>query len=257
MGVGGNVGAIHRERRVAVAHVQIAQNLIVGSIFPEDVNHVANGISSIVEDDLSRIFADEIVLLNVARKFRETSLDLGQIHAGDGAPQQFGNVGMRPVSVFCRDEIGPRVGSSSLPFRGCDQKIVPANCERTRIPIRGNKARCRPWFVSAAAAANPLESKNRDSIQRGISYKQAFAVIRHRQSGRRSSRIALARQPCVKESHRLAVFGGHDSDHIGVGQRDVYFLLIRAQQHCRRVRTGVSGILGLQQRNPPSYFAVR
>ena len=87
---------------------------------------MANGISSAGEYDLSRIFANQIVLLNFPRQLPQTSFQLRQVQARDRAPQQFGNVRMSGVSLFCRDDVGARVGPSSFPLRGGDQQIVEA-----------------------------------------------------------------------------------------------------------------------------------
>ena len=41
--VGRDVGAVHGERAVAVADFQVAEDLIVGAIFFDDVDHVLDG----------------------------------------------------------------------------------------------------------------------------------------------------------------------------------------------------------------------
>ena len=68
--VGSDVRTVHGERRIAVPtfrlYFQVAQNLIVGAIFFENVNHVANRIGAAMKLDLDGIGEEEIAFLDLA-----------------------------------------------------------------------------------------------------------------------------------------------------------------------------------------------
>ena len=92
--VGRDVGAVHGERWIAVADGQIAEDLIVGAIFFQHVDHVADGILSAGEFKLAAIGVDEIVFFDLARVGGEILVDVGEAEALDGAADQGRNVGM-------------------------------------------------------------------------------------------------------------------------------------------------------------------
>ncbi len=64
--VGRDVGAIHGEGRIAVAGLQIAENLVVGAVFFDDVDHVLDGILAAGELDRSGIVVQQVVVLDDA-----------------------------------------------------------------------------------------------------------------------------------------------------------------------------------------------
>ena len=75
--VGSDVLAVHRERWIAVSHFQITQNLIVGAVFFEDVDHVLDRILSAGESDGAGIAVEQVVRSTVLR-------ELGSFSSVDG-----------------------------------------------------------------------------------------------------------------------------------------------------------------------------
>ena len=58
--VGRDIGAVHGQRRIAIAYFlavefQVAENLIVGAVFLEDVDHMTNRIRARPKRDLAGI----------------------------------------------------------------------------------------------------------------------------------------------------------------------------------------------------------
>ena len=60
--VGRDVRAIHRQRGIAVADADVAEELIVGAIFLDDVNHVVNRILATFERNGVRPSAHQVAI---------------------------------------------------------------------------------------------------------------------------------------------------------------------------------------------------
>ena len=69
--VGSDVLAVHGERRIAVADFQIAQYLIVGSVFLEHVDDVLDRILPAGEGNGSGVAVKEVVPLDRVRELRK------------------------------------------------------------------------------------------------------------------------------------------------------------------------------------------
>ena len=59
--VGSDVGAVHGERGIAVADFQIAEDLVVGAVFLDDVDHVLDRILAAGEIDCAGIAVKQVV----------------------------------------------------------------------------------------------------------------------------------------------------------------------------------------------------
>jgi hypothetical protein len=102
--VGRDVCAIHGERWIAVAHRQVAENLIVGAIFLEDVDHVADGILSAGKVNLAADRSGEIVFFDLAGVGRRDSCRCRQGRGAGWSRRSGSDVGMlfriaSPLSV--------------------------------------------------------------------------------------------------------------------------------------------------------------
>ena len=76
--VGSDVFTIHAERGIAISRFEIAEDLIVGAIFFDDVNHVANGILPARKLKLAGICAQEIVFFDLFCVGCQILLDIGE-----------------------------------------------------------------------------------------------------------------------------------------------------------------------------------
>jgi hypothetical protein len=171
--VGRDVGAVHGERGIAVADVriarfQIAENLVVGAVFFDDVNDVLDGILAAGEGDRSRIAVQQVVALNDLRELRKFFESRRNVQAGDRSLEQRGDVGMIFVLGLIDRLAHIFVGARAFAFGGGDEQIVAVNGERTGIPVGGNEteAACEIstfelaicWERSKTATASNEES---------------------------------------------------------------------------------------------------
>jgi hypothetical protein len=92
--VGRDVFAVHGQRWVAIAHGQIAEDLIVGAIFFQNVDHVADGILSARRIRTCRHRSGKIVFFDLLRVGGQILVDVGEAEALDGTADQRRNVGM-------------------------------------------------------------------------------------------------------------------------------------------------------------------
>src|SRR5579863_1929619 len=113
--------AVHRQRRVAVALANVAEDLVVGAVLFNDVDDVANGIRAVMKGDLARATRDLIAAHDLRRKLIAASLSIWKIHARNRSVEHRCDVLMRPSSwlpaLIRRNSIGP--GALTLP--GGDQ----------------------------------------------------------------------------------------------------------------------------------------
>ena len=63
--VGSDVGSVHGEGAVAVADGQVSEDLIVSTVFFQDVDDVANRVRTGLEVDLAGIGAEKIALFDL------------------------------------------------------------------------------------------------------------------------------------------------------------------------------------------------
>src|SRR5437660_1143970 len=90
----GYVFAVHGQTWISIAWLQIAKNLVVGTIFFDDVDHVANRIVAPGKGNWKFVFLHEIALLNLSSQACQVCFSLLNAHPSDGSVQQRNNVGV-------------------------------------------------------------------------------------------------------------------------------------------------------------------
>src|SRR5579872_1954003 len=69
--VGRDVFAVHGQRRIAIADLQVAENLIVGAVFLDDIDDVLDGILAAGESDGAGIAVEQVGALHCLRELRK------------------------------------------------------------------------------------------------------------------------------------------------------------------------------------------
>ena len=77
MFIGRNVFAIHGERGHAVARAQVTEDLVVGAILLDDVDHVPDGVGSRLESNLLLRGLHHICLYHGSRQLLALGIDFG------------------------------------------------------------------------------------------------------------------------------------------------------------------------------------
>src|SRR5580700_7082581 len=134
-----DVGAIDGERRVAVADLQIAEDLIKGAVLFDDVDDVLDGIVAAGELDRSGIVVQQVVMLDGAGEFLELAESRWNVQLCDGAAEQGRNVGMTVVlDLICGLAHG-FVRAGALAFGGGDEQVVALNGQGAGVPVGGDE----------------------------------------------------------------------------------------------------------------------
>ena len=141
--VGRNVGAVHRQRRIAVTHLQIAKHLIVGAVLFDHIDHVLDRILAPGKLDRARIVVQQIIVLHGPREFVELAESRGNVEPRDRTPQQCGNVGVVVVLQFPSSFPHALIRARPLALRSGDDEITALDGERAGIPISRDKSKRR------------------------------------------------------------------------------------------------------------------
>ncbi len=169
--------------------LQIAENLIVGAVFLDDIDHVLDRILAAGELDCPGIAVQEVVVLDDAGEFVELAERGGNIQPRDRAPQQRGNVGMLVMSDLPCRLAHPFVRACALALGGRDQEIVAVNGERAGVPVGGDESESRVETQPLVDSDQSIE--NRDGVERCIGDEKKLAVGGFRQRDRIGSRSIL------------------------------------------------------------------
>src|SRR5215470_2236551 len=114
MFVGRNVSAVHGQRGIAVSDWKVAENLIVGAVFFQNIDDVADGILAAGEGEVSGVGVKKVVFFDLARICGEVLLDIGETDAGDGTGSQRRNIRMGPRVARARNSVGTIIGAAAL-----------------------------------------------------------------------------------------------------------------------------------------------
>src|SRR5690348_5456408 len=120
--VGSDVFAEHGERGITIAGLQVAQDLIIGAVFLDDVDDMLNRILPGVEHNLPRIALHQIALLRLESEAGKLRLNLAHADPSDRPVQESGDVSAiaSPVRVA-------GVGTGAFAFAAGNQQIVATN----------------------------------------------------------------------------------------------------------------------------------
>src|SRR5579862_8657594 len=95
-----NIGSVQRERWIAIAHFEVSQDLIVGTIFLDHVDDMLDGIAPAGKTNRLRIIVQQIFLLNLASQRFEITKRGIDVQTRDRAPQESGYIGMLVMASF-------------------------------------------------------------------------------------------------------------------------------------------------------------
>jgi len=156
--------AIHGQRRVAVADWQVAENLIVGAIFFQHVDHVADRIFTTGKFKPTAIRLNEVVFFDLVGVGREILVDIRELEALYGTANQRCNI---RIIAMVRPNLHfgfHIVRSTAFAFSGGDEQIVVGDGQGARVPLGGDEADrtfkrrriegCSSYWVSKTAMAS-------------------------------------------------------------------------------------------------------
>src|ERR1022692_4325268 len=118
--VGRDVGAVERERWVAVADSQITEHLIIGAVLFNNVDDVLDGILAAWKLDRSRIVVQQVVVFDGAGEFFELAESGWNVQLCDRATQQSWNVRMTVMFDLIGGLAHAFVWARALAFGGGD-----------------------------------------------------------------------------------------------------------------------------------------
>src|SRR5581483_11623656 len=121
--VGSDVFAVHDEGRVAVGVGQVAEDLIVGAAFFDDVDDMMNLVLAGGERDFIGVAAGGIGFEDLLRVGREMRREIRERNAGERAVSHCGIVGIIRAAVA---PIAPRggIGAGAAAFCAGDEELV-------------------------------------------------------------------------------------------------------------------------------------
>src|SRR5271156_3664159 len=135
--VGRDVSPVKRQRWIAIAHFEIAKDLIVRAVFFDDINHVLDGILTGSKPNRTGVIVQQVVVLDDACEFFKLSQSRGNVEACNRSAQQRRNVGMVMMRELPRGFSHDLVGTRALSLGGGDQEIVALNRKRAGVPVGG------------------------------------------------------------------------------------------------------------------------
>ena len=150
MFIGGDVFAIHGERRINVTRAEVAQYLVEATALFDDVDHMANRIVAGGKGNGSDGPAHAVATQNFFSPPRQMSIKLAERNASERSMQQSWNVA---VGVAASGPGGRRrkiIRTGTMSLAGGDEKFFALHGERSGIPISGNESE-RAEFALACA----------------------------------------------------------------------------------------------------------
>ena len=170
-----NLLAVHGEPGHPVAHAQIPEDLIIGPVFLNDVDHMPDGVGPAAKRDLRLRGLHHIRLYHGARHLLAPGFDLRQVDGRNRAMQQGGDVRGAAAALIPRDQplrhiIWPR----ALALGGRHVERIAFHRHRRRIPLRRNpthgpdrRPRCLPC----------TEIKDGNRIGARVGSKEPLAIL--------------------------------------------------------------------------------
>src|SRR5579862_15122 len=207
-----DIGAVERERGVAVPRLQVAENLIVGAIFFNYVDDMLNGILAVWELKRSGIVMQQVVSLDGAGEFFEVAEGRRNIQPGNRATQQRGNVGMVAMSNLPRSLTHAGIWPGATTFGGSDEQIVSLHRKRAGVPIGGNKTECREFALGRRRIRKLRNVKYRHCVGRRVRHEQELCVFRLSQRAWIAAEVLLIAHGSIQVCNRLAALSGNNSD---------------------------------------------
>ena len=194
----------------------IAEELIVGSVFLDDVDHVPDRIACRAGTRSRRCVPPSGCCAELLREFLLIALGFCQAYARERAANQRRNVWVGSLARMLGILFPARVRSCALTFAGRYQQFIAVNRQRRRIPLGGNemrrslggraafRPRLEPLFVEPDFS--PRHIKHRYRIRRRIRHVQLLPIRRLRQRIGIRPAIGLPQQARIKILFNLPIF---------------------------------------------------
>ena len=185
-----DVLAIHDQRRVAVAWLEVSKDLIVRTVLFNDVNHVADGIRSGAEGDTGGLRFHQVALSDFRGQLRQVLFHLAQTNSRNRPADQRCDIGMFLVRANGGRGFWAVVRTCATSFARNNEQVVAFERQSRGVPFRGNEAQGLAAGIDGLAA----NVKNSDRVGRSVSYKKPPGVGAQRQRVGVAPAILLSRQ---------------------------------------------------------------
>ena len=261
--VGRDSFAVHGQAGIAVGDglavvLQVAEELIVGAVFLEDVEDVANRIRLAVGK--GNLLAGCLHAVGVEHRFGPAGkilVDSGLIQSGERTVEKRGDVGERPHepgSFRClRERLGHVVGAGAFAFVSGQIELAAGEGYGDGHPFGGNKAEGLDHGL--VRGSQHLRVKYGNGVAAHVGNVEAAAIGVDVQRHRLGAKVALARQACIEVALHVKlpsadVDGGHG---IAVGQRDIESSPIGREREGAGMRAGGHRIGRLEEGELAAY----
>ena len=235
--IGRDVFAVHDERRIAVGGGDIAEDLIVGTIFLDDVDDVMNFLFTGGEADFVGIAAQGVHFRDLVRVGREIRRNACEWNAGERAVHHGGIVGIAGTAItgFAESAV---VGAGAAALGGGDEKIVSGGCNDGGIPFGGNET----FGVKWRAESELREIEDGDGIGDGVGGEKSFFIGGKSEVFGIAAAIHLTGKLRGEGSDGLAGFGVEDGDGVAVGESDEEARIVATEEKSGGMRAPGEGI---------------
>ena len=256
--------AIHGQARIAVAHrlavlLQVAEDLVVGAVLLDDVDHVLDRILRRTRKwNLLRRRFHAVRLQHHLRPLRQILLNLRCVERGQRPIQQRADVGRARFVVpglrLLRLALGKVVRSCSLPLSRRHVELPASRgrqkCHREWHPLGRHKSIRLHHALARNLCGQLARVDHRHRIAGHVGHVEPAAVAVQRHRHRLRAKVALPRQPRIEVAlHReLACAHIHRGHRIAIGQRNIERLAVGGERKGAGMRTRRNRARRLQQR---------
>ncbi len=136
-----DVFTVHNQRRIAIGLTDVAEELVVSTVFFDNVDHVVNRIAATLKADLAHAAFHLVATHNFLGQLLVLASRLRQVHPRNRAVNQRGNIRMLLLSRSPGAGLPAGVRACSFAFAGRDQQLFSVDGERRGVPLCGDEIR--------------------------------------------------------------------------------------------------------------------
>ena len=244
--VGSDLFAVHGDGGVAVGVREIAEDLIVGTVFLNDVDHVADFVFAGSEPDAVGVALRSVGVGDLNGPGAEIITQLGEGDAPEGAIGHRRIIGIPgwAAGVFCeRSGIGARAAA----FGGGDEEVVRSGCDDGGVPLCGNEAE---GLEPSARSKSVGEVENRYRVRNGVGGEEQPPIRGKRKRFRIATAIFLTGELGRKKVARVVRVREVDSvDFVAISESNEEAGVIARKKKSRGMGAAVEWLCGFAEGN--------
>ena len=200
------------------ACAEIAEELIVGAIFLDDVDDMLDFVFAGGEGDLIGVALGGVGGGGLRGPGGEIRGDGGEWNAGEGAVGHRRVVGIVGIAVVVFLE-RRGIGAGAAALGGGDEEIAGGGGDNGRIKFGGNEAE----GLELCAGSGVAQIEDGNGIGDGVGREERFFVGRKSEAFRVAATVFLTGKFCGKAEENIPGGGVEDSDFISIGEGDEEF----------------------------------